>query len=317
MMGRPGCPGRVAVVDIGTNTIRLLLAEQGPDGHRVLDEFGEVTSLGASLTRTGRIGAEDIQVSEDCLIEAVRRAHAASAELFDLVGTEVFRRAANGREVANALSVRIGHPIRILSVEEEGAASYLGATSWSLPLAEGPTAVLDVGGGSTELVQGIGAIRKASISLPVGALVVTDRFLDADPPGAGAVSEALSLLAGELAFLAPGRSGLVGNERLLAVGGSACATAAWVHGIRPFDAGRINGLTVSREAIRSVLIELAELTIRQRMDRGHMGKGRARVLLGGSIILLGALQAMEKDSFETSGFGLRHGRALLSLEIAL
>lgn len=308
----PGHRGQVAVIDIGTNTVRLLVAEDTPGGRVVLDEFGDVTCLGGSLIRTGRIEPNDLLRTEACLIEAMQRARDTGVRVLDIVGTEVFRRATNGAEAADALSSRIGHPIRVLSGEEEADASYLGAVAWSLPPAGGAIAVLDVGGGSTELIRGEGLSRQASCSLPIGALLVTDRWFDADPPGSMAVHSASTILAAELAPLAPDKSGLVGNERLMAVGGSACAAAAWVHDIQPFEAGRVHGLRVSRKNLLAAVGELAGLTVQQRMDRGGLGRGRARLLPGGAALLGSALQVMNRTEFETSVFGLRHGRALLA-----
>ncbi|TPW13808.1 MAG: exopolyphosphatase / guanosine-5'-triphosphate,3'-diphosphate pyrophosphatase [bacterium] len=175
-------------------------------------------------------------------------------------------------------------------------------------------AVLDVGGGSTELIRGDGTRARASMSLPVGALMITDRFFDADPPGAAAFRKADSILAVELVPLSPPDSGLEGRERLRAVGGSACAVAAWIHGFRRFDADRVHGLRVTRDALVAAALELADLTIQQRVDRGCAGHGRSRLLPGGAAILAASLRAMERDEFETSVFGLRHGRALLSFQ---
>jgi exopolyphosphatase/guanosine-5'-triphosphate,3'-diphosphate pyrophosphatase len=300
--------GPTAVIDVGTNTVRLLVAERKDGQARILEEFGEVTSLGTGLVRTGRIEPADAERTADCLAEAVKRARAAGVEHPDVVGTEVFRRAANGRATADRLGERCGESLRILSPTEEADASYLGAVAWEEPPMSGELAVLDIGGGSTELIRGRGLERLGSTSLPVGALVATERWLAADPPGSGTLPAVRSALRAELAPLAKvSGTHAAGDVTLLAVGGSACSVAAWVGGIRPYLARAVHHRTIDRGQLAEAIGEMAELTVARRAEKAGIGLGRARVILGGALVLEAALLVLGAPAVVASTFGLRHG----------
>ncbi|HEX7879668.1 MAG TPA: hypothetical protein VF720_09680 [Candidatus Eisenbacteria bacterium] len=300
--------GPTAVIDVGTNTVRLLVAELDAGHPHVLAEFGEVTSLGTALVSTGRIDPTDAERTGTCLAEAVTRARGAGVPDPDVVGTEVFRKAGNGREVAEWLGARCGATLRILTPAEEADGSYLGAVAWGNPTMTGDLAVLDIGGGSTELIRGHGMSRQGSMSLPIGALVATERWLKADPPGQTGLPEIRRALAAELSPLA----GLTGMGRgaavtVLGVGGSACSVAAWIGGIRPYVATRVHGRSIERSRLAGAIDEMADLTVAERAERAGIGLGRARVILGGTLVLEAALFAIDADAVVASTFGLRHG----------
>jgi exopolyphosphatase/guanosine-5'-triphosphate,3'-diphosphate pyrophosphatase len=297
------------VIDVGTNTVRMLVAERRNGVPRILDESGEVTSLGLSLVRSGRIDDADADRTVAFLAEAVARARSSVGPALEVVGTEVFRRATNGRRVAERLAARIGAPVRILTPIEEAEASYLGAVAWRGPAEPGPVAVVDIGGGSTEFILGDGLRRERSASLPVGALVVTERWLSADPPGPAALAAARESLVTELAPLATLAGGADRHElgRFLAVGGSACSVAAWTGRVRPYVASAVHGRAIDRAALAAAIDEMAGMSIADRAARGGFGAGRARVILGGAVVLDGVLATLGLDAVIASTFGLRHG----------
>lgn len=324
--------GRFGVIDVGTNTVRLLAVSVEDAGIDILDEFGEVTRLGGALHTTGRIAPEDAERTLACLRTAVTRARGVGVATLDIVGTEVFRRAANGTEVAARFSRELGHTVRVISGDEEAEASYLGAVGWGQADPEpGPAVVIDVGGGSSEVILGEGAALLVARSLPIGALTLTEEFLAADPPGPEAVRRARAALAERLEPLRPVEAGLAARTsrrgpgsqgrpavapadvRVLAVGGSACAAAAWLHGVVPYAASEVQGRWISREALQGTIEEWSRMPLADRQARGRMSEGRARVLPGGALLLDALLERLRLAGCRASTFGLRHGILLQRL----
>lgn len=323
---------RLAAIDVGTNTVRLLAVAAHGERVEVLDEFGEVTRLGGALHATGRIAPGDADRTLACLRICLERARRAGVPSPDIVGTEVFRRAANGEAVAAEFGRALEHPVRILTGEEEAEASYLGAVGWGEDdPGPGPVVVIDVGGGSSEVILGHGVALLESRSLPVGALTLTEEFLRGDPPGEDAVRRAWTHLAPRLDPLRPLRASLdhlvattsgpvrsttaesPGGVRVLAVGGSACAVAAWVHDIVPYVAREVQGRWIQRATLERTVFDWSRMTMDERRLRGRMSEGRARVLPGGALILLALLESLDRPGCHASTFGLRHGLVLQRL----
>jgi exopolyphosphatase/guanosine-5'-triphosphate,3'-diphosphate pyrophosphatase len=324
--------GRFGVVDVGTNTVRLLAVSVADDGIDILDEFGEVTRLGGALHATGRIAPEDAERTLACLRTAVARARRAGVTAIDIVGTEVFRRAANGAEVAAHFRDELGHTVRVISGDEEAEASYLGAVGWGQADPEpGPAVVIDVGGGSSEVILGEGAALLVARSLPIGALTLTEEFLAADPPGPEGVRRARAALPARLEPLGPIAGALAARTsrrgsgsgrrpprgavdvRVLAVGGSACAVAAWLHAVVPYAASEVQGRWIGREALQGTIDEWSRMSLADRQARGRMSEGRARVLPGGALLLDALLERLGLAGCRASTFGLRHGILLQRL----
>jgi exopolyphosphatase/guanosine-5'-triphosphate,3'-diphosphate pyrophosphatase len=324
--------GRYGVIDVGTNTVRLLAVAVSDDGVQVLDEFGEVTRLGGALHRSGLIAPEDAARTLACLTVCVERARRAGVGLLDIIGTEVFRRATNGPVVAADFSRALGHLVRVIDGEEEAEASYLGALFWDeVDAAPGPAIVIDVGGGSSEVILGEGAVLFETRSLPIGALTLTEEALPGDPPGLApleaarlglarrldplvSVKAALTALASRSPARQAGRRSDGGpGVRVHAVGGTACAVGAWVHNVVPYVAREVQGRWVDRGALGRAILDWSTMTIEDRRLRGRMSEGRARVLPAGALLLDALLEALGCPGFRVSTYGLRHGTILRRL----
>lgn len=308
--GGTGVGQRLGAVDVGTNTVRLLVAEFDDESVHVLDESGEVTRLGAALGRTGSIDPADAERTWTVLERCVARAHELGVDALDVVGTEVFRAAENGRDVAGDFSSRLGHAVRILSTDAEAEAAYLGVVGWSEHPLPGITLVFDVGGGSTQIIIGEGISLSRAQSLPIGALRLTETHLGHDPTRPAEVTaarkEAARLLKPLVGFIPRSARKL----SAVGVGGTACATGAWVHKVVPYDKARVEGVIVQKEALAAALDDWLRLDVAGRMERGGIKEGRARVLPGGGLILEALLEALGIHSFGVSTRGIRHGTVL-------
>jgi exopolyphosphatase/guanosine-5'-triphosphate,3'-diphosphate pyrophosphatase len=308
--GESGGGRRLGAVDVGTNSVRLLVAEFDEESVHVLDESGEVTRLGAALGRASAIDPADSERTWTVLERCVARAREFGVESLDVVGTEVFRAAENGRDVAAEFSSRLGHAVRILSTDDEAEAAYLGVVGWNEHPLPGVTLVFDVGGGSTQIIVGEGISLSRARSVPIGALRLTETFLGHDPPRPAEVTAARKEAAGLLKPLAGFVPRSAGKISAIGVGGTACATGAWVHKVVPYDKGRVEGVVVRQEALKAALEEWLRLDVAGRMEQGGIREGRARILPGGGLILEALLETLGIRSFGVSTYGIRHGIVL-------
>ena len=303
---------RVAAVDVGTNTVRLLAVEFDEESVHVLDEYGEVTRLGAALIHTGRIDHEDAERTFAVIEACLARLKELAVDHTDIVGTEVFRAADNGRDVASDFSSRLGHAVRILSSDDEAEAAYLGVVGWQDFSDPRPTVVIDVGGGSTQVVSGEGIALDRSRSLPVGALRLSEAHLKHDPPKPSeleaARKAAVSAFMPLAGFVQRPQNGLA--QDVVGVGGTLCAIGAWVHGVVPYDPGKVDGVPITVKDLEKAVGELAGMTLKDRIEKGGLSEGRARVVVGGGITVQALLEVLQVSKLQVSTRGIRHGIVL-------
>jgi len=283
---------RVAVIDVGSNTARLLVAEVTADGAVVeLDQVGTYLGLGEELAPDGTLRARKIaEVAE------VARAFADHARRLSVVRCETVvtapGRGASGRRLASALAASTGWPTRVLSSDDEGRLAYDGAVARGFELPE-VVAVVDVGGGSSEIVVGTPLLGAAWVrSLTTGSLHLTRLLLDEDRPSKAALEAARDIVRRALAGAQPPRPDLA-----LAAGGSARAAAKALGGA--FDANDLDEL--AHMASRSSTSEVA--------DMFDLRPSRARTLAAGAIVLAETARLLGQP-LELALGGLREGTAL-------
>jgi exopolyphosphatase / guanosine-5'-triphosphate,3'-diphosphate pyrophosphatase len=302
---------RVAVVDIGTNSTRLLIADVAPGGGAIEELVREstVTRLGEGVEATGRLG-EDPQRRVFATLEryaAEIRAHECEASA--AVMTSAVRDAANGAEFSATVRDRFGLAGRTLSGDEEAAATYAGATAARSP--EDPTelVVIDIGGGSTELVCGAGGELGFHVSAQIGVVRHTERHLASDPPARG-----------ELAALASdvdaGIAAVVSEEvreraqAAVAVAGTATSSAAIDLALEPYDTTKVEGHVLSRGKLDALLERLAALPLAERRDVRGLDPDRAPTIVAGVVILSRVLDAFGLADVEISDRDILWGVAL-------
>jgi exopolyphosphatase/guanosine-5'-triphosphate,3'-diphosphate pyrophosphatase len=286
---------RVAVIDVGANTVRLLVAELHAGVASPLEEDKEQLSLGADVEQDGRISKARLAAAEDTVARFAARARALRSVQLAVLVTSPGRQAANGDALVAALSRGAGTVARVVGAEEEGALAFRGATSGLEPLA-GDTLVCDVGGGSAQVVVGHDAEGIAWWrSLDVGSLRLTNRYgLDADVS-----DETLARARAEVARLAADIAPPLA-ERALATGGTARALHKLVG--RTLGAEQLaEGIRITRERRPKNIAEAYGIS-RRRADR----------LLGGTLILE-AVQARIGMPFTVAAGGIREGAVLTLL----
>jgi exopolyphosphatase/guanosine-5'-triphosphate,3'-diphosphate pyrophosphatase len=301
---------RVAVVDIGTNSTRLLIADVEPSTGVVheLVRRSKVTRLGAGVDSGGSLSAEAIARVLDTLAD-YRSAIAACECTANLaVLTSAARDASNGAAFAAIVRDDFGLDARVLTGDEEAQLTFLGAMSERPESAE-PTVVIDIGGGSTEFIAGVGRTTRFHTSLPAGVVRMSERHIHSDPPA----PEELQRLAADTRaiFL----EGLPSEERAsvgrgVAVAGTATSAAAIDQELDPYDPGRVHGYPLPLATVELLLARLAEMDESRRREVVGLDPGRAPTIVAGMVLLIEALRVFELDRAEVSEHDILHGGAL-------
>jgi exopolyphosphatase / guanosine-5'-triphosphate,3'-diphosphate pyrophosphatase len=299
---------RVGVVDIGTNSTRLLVAEVEGETLTELERRTTVTRLGEGLEAAGRLSDAAMARVSEALAGYRAALDELGAERVVAVATSAMRDAANGPQFRDEIERRFGLDARTISGDEEARLTFLGATAGRDPGAA--TLVIDIGGGSTEFVVGHpGGDPEFHISTRMGSVRHTERHLRGDPP-----------TAAELAALAQDARAIVeadvpadlrtGVDAGIAVAGTATSLAAIDQELDPYDPERVHGYRLTAASCERLLGRLAELTVAQRRDVPGLHPDRAPTIVAGAGILLESMRACGLDEIEVSENDILHGAAL-------
>jgi exopolyphosphatase/guanosine-5'-triphosphate,3'-diphosphate pyrophosphatase len=299
---------RIGVIDIGTNSVKLLVADAG-DPPRVIRERAVITRLGEGLAACGRFTPKALDRTLKACAVLATQARRLGARRIAAAGTAAFRAAANSAEMVRLLRRVAGLEVEILSGDREAMLSHRAATH-DLPPG-GRTAVVDVGGGSTEIAWDAGA-RRRRISLPLGAVTLTETHFVTDPVRSEDFQRLIGRVRAALASAVRGSG--IRPDRVVAVGGTAATVAAMQMGIRRPDPARIHGIHLTRSQIYVWLIVLSLLTVRQRLLLPGLEKGRADIIVAGAAVLAGLLGALRVPELIVSSRGVRYGLLMEILE---
>jgi exopolyphosphatase/guanosine-5'-triphosphate,3'-diphosphate pyrophosphatase len=301
---------RVAVVDVGTNSTRLLIAEVDPRGGAIeeLVRRSEVTRLGEGVDAGGSLSAAAEQRVLSRLEEYKREIDAHRCEAAMAVMTSAVRDASNGRRFAERVGRELGIEATVVSGEEEAQMTFLGAMSGRAEATE-PTVVIDVGGGSTEFVIGVHRRAGFHVSLPVGVVRMSERHIGGDPPP----PEHLQALAGDvrstlLAGLPEAERAAV--DRGIAVAGTATSAASIDQELDPYDPERVHGYALELGTIELLLARLADMDEAARREVVGLNPDRAPTIVAGMVILEQALRVFGLETVEVSEHDILHGGAL-------
>jgi exopolyphosphatase / guanosine-5'-triphosphate,3'-diphosphate pyrophosphatase len=302
---------RIAVVDVGTNTTRLYIADvSGDEVVAELTRGSRVTRLGAGVDATGRL-ADDALAREYAVLEEFREViHVAKPQKAVAVMTSAVRDAANGSEFADAVGERFFLETYVLSGDDEAKLTYLGATDTLDSSAdEERVLVFDIGGGSTELVIGRGAELEFHVSTQAGVVRQADRHITSDPPTEAelnAVAADVRALLNE-AVPAERRSGI---DRALGVAGTPTSLAAIAQELDPYDPARVQGYELTAGQRDTLFADLAAMTLEQRKGVIGLHPDRAIAILPGIVILREVMDLFDLDAIEVSEHDILRGAAL-------
>ncbi|HUB76650.1 MAG TPA: Ppx/GppA phosphatase family protein [Solirubrobacteraceae bacterium] len=300
---------RVAVVDIGTNSTRLLVADVAGDGTiGELERRTAVTRLGEGVDTTGRLGEAGIARVRATLDEYDSAIAALRADARVAVLTSAARDSANGEEFVAGLRRDYALDARIISGEEEARLTFLGAMS-GRPADATRTLVVDVGGGSTELVIGSRGEVTFHVSLQLGVVRQTERHLRSDPPSPAdlrALTRDARTLIERDVRVAERR----GVSRAIAVAGTATSLAAVDQALEPYDRAAVHGYELELPTVRLLLARLASVPLEERRRTRGLHPDRAPTIVAGIAILIEVLGAFGLDRFEVSENDILRGAAL-------
>jgi exopolyphosphatase / guanosine-5'-triphosphate,3'-diphosphate pyrophosphatase len=274
--------GRVATVDMGTNSIRLLVGPPAGAGVAEVARDMVITRLGRGVDRTGRLDRNAVERTMDVLDRYVRRARALGAERIRVAATSAVRDVGDRRVLEDEVARIAGVRLEVLTGQDEARLSFLGATT-ALEVAR-PVVVFDIGGGSTELAAGADQVERA-VSVDVGSVRITERVGPADPPSDDDLA-AMQRLASD--GLAPAEQVVSPqtDQSLVGVAGTTTTVQALALGLDRYDAQAIHGTVLQASEARGVLDDLARMTVAQRRGLPVMPPGREDVIVAGAVILL-------------------------------
>ncbi len=299
---------RVAVVDLGTNSTRLLVAEVSDGQVTELERHSTVTRLGQGVEATGRLADEAIARVSDALGAYREVIDRLKAQSIVAVATSAMRDAENGPAFRDEIEKRFGIDARTISGDEEARLTFLGATSGRAVDAE--TLVIDIGGGSTEYVTGkAGRDPTFHVSTTMGSVRFTERHQHSDPPAnqelAALAEDARAVL--EASVPAEVRSSI---EHGMAVAGTATNLAAIDQQLDPYDPDKVHGYRLNRGACERILAQLAGLTVHERRRVTGLHPDRAPTIVAGTVIMLESMRAFDLEEIEVSESDILHGAAL-------
>jgi Exopolyphosphatase len=301
----PGGAKRVAVIDVGTNSARLLVAEVCGGRVAPVERRTRVTRLGRGVDLSGRLSAEAIEDACEAIAEYVGALEGLGADRVDAIATSAVWDAANGDAFIAELRERFALSARILDGEEEARLTYLGATSEHTPTE--PTLVVDIGGGSTELIVGVGEEIEFHASLQAGVVRHTERHISSDPPTA----IDLESLATDVRGLIEEATGGGLEARVgIAVAGTPTSLAAIDMSLEPYDPLRVHGHQLALPSIQRMLSQLASVPLSERVEIPGLHADRAPTIVAGVVILVETMRAFGLDRIEVSEHDILYGTAI-------
>ena len=289
---------RLGAIDCGTNSTRLLVAETGRggpgDGTTTLERRMRITRLGRGVDATGALAPEAVELTLAALREYRDALDRHGVERVRMTATSAARDATN-REIFFAPAAEIvGTAPELLSGDEEGRLGFLGATA-ELDPAGGPFLVVDIGGGSTEFAVGAGGGEPPDgvVSVDVGCVRVTEKFLHHDPPAPEELSQALSVVRDHLDDVARELPAATEAPTLVGLAGTVTTVAAIELGLPEYDRDRIHHFVLTRQAAEDVFRTLATEPRAQRLHNPGLEEGRADVIVGGAAVLVAIMRYFE------------------------
>jgi exopolyphosphatase/guanosine-5'-triphosphate,3'-diphosphate pyrophosphatase len=306
---------RVAAFDCGTNSLRLLVADLDPATGEMTELVREmrIVRLGQGVDRTGRISEESMARTFAALDEYAALVDRHRPELMRFCATSAARDAANAADFMRGVRERLGVEPEVIDGDEEARASFAGVTR-VLGDVPGPVLVVDIGGGSTELILGSpdGTVEVAQ-SLDVGSVRMTERHLHDDPPTDAQVAELRADVDAALdgCPVDPSRA-----RTVVGVAGTVTTVAAGVLGLTAYDRERIHLARLDRDDVHGTVDDLVAMSVARRTELGYVHPGRADVIGAGGLILDRVLQRTGVDTLVVSESDILDGIAWSCVDAA-
>jgi exopolyphosphatase / guanosine-5'-triphosphate,3'-diphosphate pyrophosphatase len=292
---------RVAAIDIGTNSTRLLVADADGGALREVDRLLEITRLGDRVDADGELAEASMRRVETCVARYANRVRELDASAPLAVATSAVRDAAKGAEFMRRLEQRCGVRTRVLTGEQEARLTLRGVVSARPP--SGAVIVCDIGGGSTELITGKDGRVGFAVSLNIGCVRMSERHLHSDPPTAEEVAALRHEAAGTLPKDVPAGS-------LIGVAGTITTLATIDLGLNEEIPERVDRHELSADAVAAQLERLAALPLKERRKVRGLMPERASTIVAGTAILAELMRHLGAERLTVSERDILHGAAL-------
>lgn len=295
----------VAAIDCGTNSTRLLVSRGGTE---TLERLMTITRLGDGVDRTGRLAPDAIE-----RVAAALREYRAVMDNYDvarvrMTATSAARDASNAEEFFSVAEDIVGVRPELLSGTDEGRLSFLGATA-ELDVADGPFLVFDIGGGSTEFAYG-DASFDAAISLDMGCVRFTEKYIESDPPRPEELSSCISVVELFLDDVAREMPQVHQARTAVGLAGTVSSAAMVEMGLPEYDRDRVHHFRLSRAAAEDVFRTVATESAGERSDNPGLEPGRVDTIVGGMCILVKTMRYFDLDEIIVSEADILDGLAM-------
>jgi exopolyphosphatase / guanosine-5'-triphosphate,3'-diphosphate pyrophosphatase len=294
---------RYAAIDVGTNSVLLLVAERQPDGRfTAVEERSEITRLGKGVDKTKTLAPDAIETTLKVLERFAQEARDLGAQGLVATATSAARDASNGKVFLDGAKERAGLQVEIISGDEEARLSF--ASAFSDFGGNAPLVVLDIGGGSTEFIYGSaqGEVMFRH-SFDVGSVRLTERHVKTDPPSQGELDDIDAMLTQTFAKIPAPPAGF----KMVGVAGTVTTLCAVAKRVEPYDPTLIHGATLGFDEVNGALTRLASLPTSLRKTVPGLQPKRADVIVAGGLVLRAAMRALQVKDVLVSDRGLRWG----------
>jgi exopolyphosphatase/guanosine-5'-triphosphate,3'-diphosphate pyrophosphatase len=283
----------LAAIDCGTNSTRLLVSRGEGRRWEALDRRNTITRLGQGVDAAGRLHPDAIERTLATVRHYQESISAHGVEALRITATSAARDADNREDLFGPLEEIVGVRPELLTGDEEGALTFAGATA-ELDPADGPFLVVDIGGGSTELITGTTGVE-AVRSLDLGCVRLTEKHLHSDPPAAEELSNAIGEATQLIDDLLREIPAFTQARTLVGVAGTVSTVAAVEIGLADYDRGRIHHFDLSRAAAEDVFRTLATEAHADRLHNPGLEPARADVIVGGCCVLVSMMRTLGAD----------------------
>ena len=306
---------RVGAVDIGSNSLRLLVADvpaESSEPIRTVARAGEPCRLGRGLERTGVIESALADRAASLTSDFLKRARALGARRFMVGATAALRNAENGSDVARRIQERAGVPVRILTGDEEARLVYEAVVrGLGAPARRSSCVVFDLGGGSTEVVSGLGELAGRWVSLPFGAVSLTERYLHHSPAPAEEIQALVDHVRMQLEQHCAGMPEF--TPVLAGVGGTVTGIAILDQGLPSYEPDRVEGWIVEAERLERLVERIAGSSEAERKRWTVLGRGRVDIVVAGALAVRVLMHRFRARGLICSTQGLRYGLARMAI----
>ncbi len=304
----PSQNDRIAAIDIGSNSVRVVVAEQSADGYRVLDEERENTRLASSLSRTGELEHEAMDASVTALRSFVTMARGFGVRAIRAIATSAVRDAKNGPEFCQRVQEETGVAVEVISAREEGRLSFL-SVARAFDVASKQVAIADIGGGSTEILLASSGIVDEVYTTRLGAVRVTEACGLGDKCSPRSIAKAHRYINTELKKRA--RKPAFVPSMLYGAGGTFTALASMlIAREKSPEEFSLRGYRANRATVRHLITHLAQMTLEERKKVAGLNPRRADIIVAGLIVIERILRHLKVNVVQIHTGGVRDGLLL-------